>query len=242
VNKFSLLLISVGIGLAGCATTAPIVENQSTSLSQKYEQSIIDASTLEHWEVTNTLNPVSVDNSSLHWKRINGNDHVLVVTWVGEDISWAKNDPITKQFNTSKYDNWVTLFPEVKMACSKTKIKDNGEIKLSLEQTLGLPPNSTKANFIEYWVQPKDLFRPCRDPEVHDNSCQVDYPTKLSNDHKVWLENQQKQTDKYPWTQLGYTYNWSEFGRKKVGLSEYIIRKHSDVVINKVQKTSEYCG
>jgi hypothetical protein len=45
----------------------------------------------------------------------------------------------------------------------------------------------------------------------------------------------------YPWTQLGYTYDWGGDG-DEVGLSEFVVRKGSEVVVKDVFTVAEYCG
>ena len=47
---------------------------------------------------------------------------------------------------------------------------------LRLEQRLGLPPKAGKDAFLEVWIDPADLFRPCPDPGIADRECQVDVP------------------------------------------------------------------
>lgn len=222
--------------LAGCQTTNSPVQNLDNE--QLYKTSLADAAIVEGWEITSQLNPVSIDNEKLTWKRVNGRDYVLAVTWAGNDVSWAKNKPETGFMNTGKYDNWITLVPDVKEFCSDMREAD---LQIKLEQGLGLPPEGKKANFIEYWVQPKDIFRPCPDPEIHDTTCQINTSSSTRQSHIDWLDKQKIEGKGYPWTKLGYTYNWSSFGPNKIGLSEYVISKNSDVIVNSTYSTKEYC-
>ena len=226
--------------LSSCTTSAPTnpLSSITSQQQQLYDSGLRDTRVVESWEITNKLNPVNIDNEGLIWQRIQGQDYVLVVTWAGSNISWAKNDPKTGFFNTGKYDNWVTLVPDVKRYCSDLKT-DN--LKLKLEQSLGLPPQGNKSNFVEYWVKPSDLFRPCPDPEIHDTSCQISHNKNVSESHNKWFELQNLEKD-YPWTKLGYTYNWGSFGPHKIGFSEYIISKNSNVVVKQTHSTLEYCS
>ncbi len=45
----------------------------------------------------------------------------------------------------------------------------------------------------------------------------------------------------YPWTQQGYTYDWGN-PKSEVGISEFVIRKGSTVVIKSVSTLDQYCG
>ncbi len=80
-------------------------------------------------------------------------------------------------------------------------------LTLRLEQYLGLPPHNGKTKFVQMWVNPRDLFRPCPDSEISDTRCEVQFPPR------VWLVHQHWFIDKmltsygdrgYPLTRLGY--------------------------------------
>jgi hypothetical protein len=47
--------------------------------------------------------------------------------------------------------------------------------------------------------------------------------------------------DGYPWTRMGYTYNWKP-GADRYGASEYVLRKNAVVTINQVVPYREYCA
>lgn len=63
------------------------------------------------------------------------------------------------------YDIWVTLAPELQTRCSDTTF-GQGDLSLRLKQLLGMPPSAEETAFVEFWVRPEDLFRPCPDPEI----------------------------------------------------------------------------
>lgn len=44
----------------------------------------------------------------------------------------------------------------------------------------------------------------------------------------------------YPWTRLGYTYDWGN-PRADMGLSEFVIKKGAEIAINSVYTTEDYC-
>jgi hypothetical protein len=45
----------------------------------------------------------------------------------------------------------------------------------------------------------------------------------------------------YPWTRLGYTYNWRP-GASRYGASEYVVRAGSRVRVLSVAPAAEYCA
>ena len=111
-----------------------------------------------------------------------------------------------------------------------------------------MPPNVEKKYFVEFWVRPQDLFRPCPDAEVSDTHCGLAFPEEVTDEHKDWINNQRLESyynpvwDKnYPWTQLGYTYDWNPKNKNHVGLSEFVIGKNKNVVVKGFKTTEEYC-
>ena len=144
-----------------------------------------------------------------------------------------------------KWDTWVTVVPEL-----KNFFRGTAHDPLRIAQLLGLPPSdaSKKVYMVEFWVSPDDLYRPCPDPEITDHECQVDFPadqfrmfdnTKTIyadqacdlgqcgfKDYRGWFDNRRSyiytSSNPYPWTGLGYTYDWGNPQNHR-GLSEFVI-------------------
>lgn len=55
----------------------------------------------------------------------------------------------------------------------------------------------------------------------------------VSEDYKEWFDANiisRYFEGQYPWTRLGYTYDWADNG-EEYGLSEFVVRKNSDVKV-----------
>jgi hypothetical protein len=98
------------------------------------------------------------------------------------------------------------------------------------------------------WVSPNDLFRPSPDPEISDHEAELDFPESrryvtVSQSHRKWI-NDLIQTsygpDGYPWTRLGYTYDWGN-PADEIGLSEFVIRSGATITVKAVTGTLGYC-
>jgi hypothetical protein len=92
--------------------------------------------------------------------------------------------------------------------------------------------------FILFWARPGDLMRPCIDTEVADSSCDFTFTKSPTLDDLVWLTDFTRQSYKdsseykqYPFTQLGYTYDWNPRNKDHIGLSEFVVRKNSYVKV-----------
>ena len=91
----------------------------------------------------------------------------------------------------------------------------------------------------------RDIFRPCPDPDPTKAECGNAFPENVDVNHKAWLAEQvlqryQTAPQGYPWTRLGYTYDWNP-ASPRYGASEYVVRKGSKVTVTEKQPTAAYC-
>lgn len=214
-----------------------------------YSLSVADAAKPQPWEIKKDL--ISIENetesSNLVWREINGEQYILVSSWK-YDTTYYKNNPETGMYNTGKYPIWVTVAPELQEVCQSKKFGRKEGLDLRLKQLLGMPPTVEKNYFVEFWVHPNDLFRPCLDGDVVDVNCTLAFPEDVEQSYVDWINNLRLDSyynpewnKNYPWTQLGYTYDWHPKSKKHVGLSEFVIDADKDIIVNKVYTTEEYC-
>ena len=185
-----------------------------------YNQAIVDAGTYEPSELEELV-PI-VDDS------------ITVVTWT----EWNGYELGS---NTLGKDIWVTISPELREKCKTFR----GDLNLRLKQLLGLPPNDNKTQVVEMVVQASDMFRPCPDPDITKAECSKSFPKNVNSDHVNWFAKNVLDSYQipggYPWTRLGYTYDWNP-DSPEVGLSEYIVREGSVVEVTSIKSTSDYCS
>ena len=205
-----------------------------------YKQSIVNSIYPDSSKLYNGLVQIADCNKDLIRKSINNEEYILVCTWK-QNISFYTKDTI---FNTGNWPLWVTTAPELKNRIKSEVVKDTN---LRLIQLLGLPPGSKYSYFVEMWVRPQDLFRPCPDKEITDSKCDICFPSGTDADHIKWINENRisryYQCDlynQYPWGQLGYTYDWNPDNKSHVGLSEFIIGTNKTVYINRIVTTQEY--
>lgn len=217
---------------------------------QTYRKALNDAAQPSAAERYCDLTKISAENSNLVWKEINRERYVLVSSWKA-DAKYYKNDPKTGFYNTGKYPIWVTAAPDLqnRIAAEKRKYQKQKPLEKRLKQLLGLPPNADKRVFVEFWVRPKDLVRPCVNASVTDTCCALYVPGAASPDceNLTWLLDQTRASfadsvlyNRYPFTGLGYTYDWKRKNKKHVGLSEFVIGKNKDIVVEAVVGTMDY--
>ncbi len=218
-------------------------DNDTLYDSLLYQNAVADAIYPMNKKINSDLIAITNANNSLIWNTINNEKYILVVTWK-QEVQYYK-DKLGSIYNTGKYPIWVTTAPELKSKFNTHIVQDTNK---RLLQMLGLPPNATYNYFVEFWVKPEDLFRPCPDREITDcHCCSTYFPEGTDALHINWI-NQNRISryyesglyNQYPWTQLGYTYDWSSENPSHFGLSEFVIGENKNIIVNAIYTTNEY--
>ena len=245
-----LMLSGVVLALSsGCPLTGSFVTDER--LQRAYQAAVIDAEVAEPDEISTHLTAITPYNDHLIWQGTPGTSHVLMVTWTswtGYDSLVGKSirvDDLTKSVETAR-DTWVTAEPQLHEFCERRDL-DSANMTLRVEQLLGLPPHNGKTRFVAFWVNPEDLFRPSPDPEITDHEAGLDFPASalfvaVSAEHIAWfnaLVETSYGAGGYPWTRLGYTYDWGNPCRE-VGLSEFVIRSGATVDVQSVTLNDDF--
>ncbi|WP_420128356.1 hypothetical protein [Longimicrobium sp.] len=174
-----------------------------------------------------------------------------------------KSAPWTVGDTTLTADVWVTVTPEVRDSCDDWV---QAEQEMRLRQLLGLQPTQPVAYFMEMRVPADSMFRPTANPAIGtptlcdttvNPDCAIQFSPNVNPRHVQWMAQQMLASWKmpngypasgdgewqrlgYPWTRLGYTYNWHP-GSPRYGASEYVVRPGTRVAVTKVSTIAEYC-
>ena len=173
----------------------------TAALEALYQKAVDDASEPTPSKVVDTLVSITnaADNPDQEWIKVGDTDMVLVAS-------------LMKQ-------KFVDMYSEM----------DSVESRTRLLQMLGLPLSTVHTQIVAVYVDAKALFRPSRDPEITDHTSQLSYPKGVSANHHDWFEYNvsfsYEPGNAYPWTQLGYTYDWHNPDGPHVGLSEFVAFK-----------------
>ncbi len=217
----------------GCAVhRSPLSNDDELSL---YEQSIKEASVrAPGW------------NTSL-WPLPEGS---LSVSTFQEDAT----------LDTKTIYTWVAPTQEVWQRC-----KGKQDTVLALQQLLGLPPqkNPKPGNswrIFVFEIDSRDLFRPC--PGGIDPDAPADKPRCLLGSdldprldrefsefllqqwwsaHRATVEHGRDPERGYPWTGMGWTYDWDPASKTHIGVSEFVVRKNAVVRNVRVTTPDGFC-
>ena len=272
------LVVAVAVALTSCSFPANALVDESTTekkdnavemltLKSDYEAAINDAKNPEYDEISKELTAINKYNKELIWEGEPGESQVWVATWTREKGNGVLNDNKDQEIflkkdevkNTEEQYIWVTVVPELHNFCYEYMHGGNrvSDLKLRLKQKLGLRPGSGKDRIVEIAVDPKDLFRPSKDPEITDSQAELDYPrsiffinpeykVEVDPQYKNWFEDNIRASyvikrTRQPWTQLGYTYDWGN-NSSEIGLSEFVIKPGSTIKIKRIATTENYCA
>lgn len=164
---------------------------------------------------------------------------------------------------------WVTVVPEVRDSCLSWD-ETGAALTLRLRQLIGLRPADSVSHFVEMTVPAAALFRPTVDPAVttgwpcaegpSGGACGLHFAAGTDPAHEAWMASQMLSAWQvpdgypadtasgggrgalgYPWTRLGYTYNWHP-GSPRYGASEYLVRAGSRIRVDATHPVAAYCA
>lgn len=258
------------LAAAGCASAphgaapAAVAGNDPWKL---YEEAVAAARVPLPEHVSRDLVPILAFTPGLSWDA--SGQKVLMATWTKAAYYDQRTPPYDYKIPDG-VEVWLTAVPFLRQFCQRTGLAGQA-LTLRLAERLGLPPDAADDAFVEMWVDPHAFFRPCPDPEITDHECQVNLTagpaaqppscpwsaaldgqlsgafTAVTRAHLEWMcanwtksypPDQPRKS--YPWTALGYTYDWG--GRDHRGESEFVALPNTEVIVQSITKTEDYCA
>ena len=231
-SLYIFVVVLLGFTVVSCSKDDDNI-TPTPDMNALYAQSIKDAMVDNGSEEIDSLWPIAAGNPNLQWKTINGQNYVLMATFMRYPESYPVGDSIT----TTWGDSWFFIPSQMlgKLGPGFTPTSDTIQ---RISQLLGLPPVNSKSNthIAQIWVHAERLFRPAGDPSITTTTTGSTLVSTVSDDYRAWFNNNiiysyyrplNAATDYYyPWTRLGYTYDWAP-GANRVGLSEYVLKANS---------------
>lgn len=244
-----LWLLVTLIAATACTLTPP------TPITSRYAAAVRDAAQATPEEVVSTLVAIRSDNDALQWNQ--ERSRIKVVTWKSRQAYESYLLPNQRTAEGEGHVIWVTPAPRIQEFCQQYRrlnpTATQGDLELRLKQRLGLAPGWSYDLFVELWVSPSDIIRPCVDPDPSDTTCELnfgattpqvkniaDYPRFFKN----LYFNDFRGAPGVPWTGLGYTYDWINPQARpsvEVGESEFILAPDTPYVIDRAVPTESYC-
>lgn len=240
--RLTLLLV---LAVAGCAAHPPdpAQPHATTATDELLARAVADAADANPNEVATDLVALVPGNERIVWRVDDAGDlWVLLATWT----DWSGYEGLVGQRIPLERTLWATAAPEAQTFCRSTGLH-GAELGLRLEQYLGLHPASGKTHFVTMWARARELVRPCPDAEVDDTRCEArgtaDDVQIGTHAHRAWFDALREISygpGGYPWTRLGYTYDWAP-GAGERGASEFLAPAGALIEVMSFTSTDEYC-
>lgn len=238
ITPFIAVLIAIACSMLTVLITVPIAQKETNAkktgkLLQKeikdvrntdelFEEAVNDSMQADQNEI-HDLVCLTKDDPNTMWK----DGKVLLLT----------RDSFLTDYNADekiKTDNTLWTVSAKELLNWYQKNSDQKDWELRLTQLFGQNPYNSYSDYLAVWVDPKDVYRPAflTDPTV--NKMDTTLPANTSKElRELFKENTYLAyygDAQYPWTRLGYTYDWADNGTE-YGLSEFIIRPGSEVTV-----------
>jgi len=143
---------------------------------------------------------------------------------------------------------WVVSAKQMYNVCRQF---DAQHLPLRISQLLGMPPpNNQHWHFVFLTVAdqqyhfnqlPAGYLRPCYSTDsIHAQYCHYGMDPQNSA-YNRWLTGLEASDVGYPWTGLGYTFDWDPKNMTHIGISEFVIPKGVKIHIIKTETALQYC-
>ena len=221
------LILGLALTVSGCG------ENTAgEDPGQLWQAAMADAVFRQADEVRELVN-LTPEDERVIWDE--AGQRVLLHSWHDYDGTRAPGDAIRREFG----EIWGTSLGEVAEWYGESGDGvDDWDLRFA--QLLGVHADEGYTRFTAFWVAPEDVIRPAYTTDVTAGVAN-DYAA-VTGAYKEWFDGNilwsYFESD-YPWTRLGYTYDWSGEG-DEYGLTEFLVADGDKTEIAATWTTREF--
>lgn len=232
-----LCLVLALAALAGCGGQDQVQSaaetNPTPSEEERWAAAVKDAVFSEDEEVLELV-CLTRDDPQVIWDE--AGQRVLLVTWHDYDEPCQPGQALSARHA----EIWATSLGEM-VDWYRTNGGGVTDWDLRFAQLLGVPNDGSYTRFTAFWVDPDQVIRPAY---VTDVTAQMDNSYDLITDpaYREWFDGNiiaSYFSGEYPWTRLGYTYDWSG-GESEYGLTEFLVAGGSETEIAFTETTQDF--
>ena len=214
-----------------------VTEPQKLTNDQLYDRAVRDAKNADENEIMPLVN-ISKDDENVIWSE--DGKRVLVAFMHKFPDSYPAGEDIKLQWGNV----WCVSAGEM-----VKWIKNNGngvtDWTERLHQVLGMPTSKEYTTITAIWVDADLLYRPAYVTDTTAEMKTTLQPTgneEFDKMYKEWFDSNiiwSYYDNAYPWTRLGYTYDWADNGTE-YGLSEFLIFSGADATVEYTYSTEDF--
>lgn len=229
----SVMVVSCGVSVSVQAEetteTEEAAETDSSAESEDdlqilFDQAVEDAMIAEDGEI---LPVVSLDEGE-PYAVYNEEGRVLLYTFHKYPDSYLDGTDVKLEWGNV----WTFTGGELEDWYQENK-EGVTDWQTRMKELLGLTPDNESNYVTAMWVKPEDVFRPAYISDIGTVEMTDSFSEDVDADYKAWFDANiisSYYDGEYPWTRLGYTYDWADNGQA-YGLSEFIVKQDSDVKV-----------
>lgn len=177
------------------------------------------------------------DCEQQQWITLGDSTELVMVTSMMTGKRAESFPDTTECFTMNQGKLWVTLPYDLEEHFRRRlpTCNDSTECRMRLVQLLGLPPTCNYDCLLIFYADAKSIIRPTPDNETTDHEAELRFPDAATAEYREWFEKNVQSSYHsnfpYPWTRLGYTYDWNCDTPSHIGPGEFIVKKGATVKI-----------
>lgn len=221
-----ILLLCFLFSVFGCA---------AKTTEKLYLSAVEDAKQAEENEIL-PLVTLTPDSDMVTWN--DDGTKVLLLSWHKYPDSYIAGESFTCTYG----EIWTFTDKEI-LSWYDENSEEITDFELRLEQLIGLPAGAEYTHVSAFWVDLDEVIRPAYQTDVTKQMTANLLDGSSLGEYKEWFDGNAEYSysdeTPYPWTRLGYTYDWADNGRE-YGLSEFLILADSVIEVEWTKTTDEF--
>lgn len=218
--------------LLASSSKEPVVKEHTDE--ELYKMAVKDAVFAEEDEIK-PLVSLTKEDKLVTW---DDKGRVLLCTWHSYPDSYPEGETITTKWG------YVWTYTDKEMASYAEELKNAEDATMRLRQLVSIPPHKTHSTVTGLWVKPSDVIRPAYQSDAADGRMVTAFEDveKVDGQFKQWFDQNILNSyfyGEYPWTRLGYTYDWAD-NKKEYGLTEFLIKQDAEAEVAFTETTDEF--
>lgn len=204
----------------------------ATDVADLFSLAVQDAVFAKEEEIS-PLVTLTEDDDLVSW---DDKGRVLLCTWHNYPDSYPVNEKVTTDWGL------VWAFTDREIMSYAKELAAAKDPQMRLKQLVAFAPDSEHSTVTGFWVDPADVKRPAYQYDPTDESMSTTFDENVDEEFKAWFDENILSSyfyGAYPWTRLGYTYDWADNG-KEYGLTEFIVDQGTEVEVAFTETTEKF--
>ncbi|MDO4285744.1 MAG: hypothetical protein Q4C60_10485 [Eubacteriales bacterium] len=231
---------AVTVTAAAAAVTEETVDSQTTEDDNAlagaralYQAAVRDSVFADEDKIL-PLVSLTPDDPMTTWSD---DGRVLLMTWHNYPDSYPEGETVSLSWGN------VWTFTDKELALRYAlDIADAEDQELRMKQLIGFSPDSTHSVLTGFWVSTEDVVRPAYQTDPTIGSMTTSFADGVDASFQEWFDGNILSSyfyGEYPWTRLGYTYDWADNG-SRYGLTEFLVKQDAEVEVAFTETTGEF--